>query len=212
MVVMHDYYNDFFFDKYLLEKELTDMSDRIDAFFAELPDASFVFENNVGNDDDDVQRSEAVVNEMQRVIDVLQPADVNAEVIDGNDIYNARCRRYNVAIVTTINLPCKHIESCNNCITRENNVCSTCNTLIARTERVFLPNDTEGDGYNLNCEICYEKPTNIMWTTCNHGLNCRRCAVAVIRGKTDNLSTTTKIQCPHCNLRAEGFMEFELSV
>ncbi|KAH0552408.1 hypothetical protein KQX54_009622 [Cotesia glomerata] len=147
MVVMHDYYNDFFFDKYLLEKELTDMSDRIDAFFAELPDASFVFENNVENDDDEVQRSEAVVNEMQRVIDGLQPADVNAEVIDGNDIYNARCRRCNVALVTTINLPCKHIESCNNCITKENNVCFICNTLIARTERVFLPNDTEDELY-----------------------------------------------------------------
>ncbi|XP_044588920.1 uncharacterized protein LOC123268104 [Cotesia glomerata] len=212
VVVMRDYYNDFFFDKYLLEKELTDMSNRFDAFFAELPDTSFLFENDLGvNDDDEVQRSDDVVNEMQRVIDGLQPADVNVEIIDGNEIFNVQCRRCNIAQVTTINFPCRHIESCDNCITRANNVCSICNTLIDRTVRIFLPNDTEGDGYNLNCEICYEKPTNIMWTTCNHGLTCRRCAVAVIREKTNSLTTKTKIQCPHCNVRAEGFMEFKLS-
>ncbi|XP_044580661.1 E3 ubiquitin-protein ligase mind-bomb-like [Cotesia glomerata] len=213
-----------FFDQYILPEELTIVSIDLDAELDLLlsPPRPWLFENNdydPENDDDDddgierpvLYRSSSVLEDMKRIINELQPPDEDDEDIDVNNEYNVRCTRCKIALVTAVNLPCKHVEMCNNCASRRiNNCCSVCQESITRTERIFLPTDSEGNGYSLRCEICYSNVANIMWTTCNHGLSCKTCAVQVATQDGLGLTTTSKIRCPHCNLEVEGMVEFKL--
>ncbi|XP_074113740.1 uncharacterized protein LOC141536864 isoform X1 [Cotesia typhae] len=218
LVVLQEFYDDMFFDNYIMPEELAVFCSDLVPFL--LLDTSLLPQrmNNPEADDGEnndpenkKKRSNFLLNQMEKIINELRQSDISPEVINGNQKYSAKCRKCTIRLVTTINLPCKHAELCHICnLRRKDYACSICKEFVTRMERVFLPADAEGEGYNLNCEICFMKPVNIMWTTCNHGLSCRRCAVEVVTRKTNTLTTKTELKCPHCNQNAEGFIEFEL--
>ncbi|CAG5091017.1 Protein of unknown function [Cotesia congregata] len=238
--VMAGYYNDLFFNNYILPEELTIVSHDLYElrknnyhYFKHYCVLKFLYNclsffflaneyvPNIRNqiDDGDVieerpfaRRSRSALDEIERIVNELQPTDDDNEVVDGNYLYDSQCSRCKVKLVTTINFPCKHVEMCSGCASgRSHKLCSVCQKTIARTERIFLPTDTEGEGYCLNCEICAEQPVSIMWNACNQGLTCKRCAVRVVTaGNQSRITERTKLQCPHCNIETDGMIEFKL--
>ncbi|KAH0537130.1 hypothetical protein KQX54_000588, partial [Cotesia glomerata] len=166
--------------------------------------------------------TEQKVHEMQIIIDNYKSKDPNnVDVADANQIYNTQCYGCITGLVETINYPCKHVGLCRNCSkNHELNNCIICGAQVEKYEIIHLPRNNEADGYNLQCEICYTLPINIMWQPCNQGHSCERCAVlslSLIKNRDDgstvweNLTTDTNVKCPHCNSNSEGFIEFILS-